>query len=194
MKQIIRNLKSALVFGLLAVVFAGFGPAELNAAGPRKHWESKVKAELPKYGHRNWIVIADSAYPKQSAEGIETMYTRAGQLEVLEGVLKQLEDAPHVVPVVLLDAELASVPDKHAPGIEAYRQKLKQKLKGRQVQVMPHEEIIGELDKASKLFNVLILKTDMVLPYTSVFLRLECGYWDADKEKALREALKARKK
>ena len=59
---------------------------------------------------------------------------------------------------------------------------------------MPHEEIIGELAKASKLFNVLILKTDMALPYTSVFLRLECGYWDAGKEKALREALKAKKK
>ena len=53
---------------------------------------------------------------------------------------------------------------------------------------MPHEDIIAELDKASEMFNVLLLKTDMTLPYTSVFLQLDCGYWNADKEKRLRAA------
>ena len=41
----------------------------------------------------------------------------------------------------------------------------------------------------SKMFNVLLLKTDMVLPYTSVFLQLDCGYWNAEKEQRLRDAL-----
>lgn len=155
-------------------------------------WREKLEAELPVFGHRNWIVIADSAYPKQSAPAIETIWTGAGQLEVLDTVLQQIATAPHVQPLVYLDAELDNVPEEHAPGVEAYRKQLKQQLKGKQIQVLPHEQIIAELDRVSKLFNVLVLKTDMVIPYTSVFLQLDCGYWDADKEKALRDALRAR--
>jgi hypothetical protein len=33
---------------------------------------------------------------------------------------------------------------------------------------------------------VLILKTDLTLPYTSVFIELDCGYWGPEKEQALR--------
>jgi len=40
------------------------------------------------------------------------------------------------------------------------------------------------------LFNVLILKTDMTLPYTSVFIELECGYWSEAAEKKPRAAIK----
>jgi hypothetical protein len=29
----------------------------------------------------------------------------------------------------------------------------------------------------------------MTLPYTSVFLQLDCGYWSADAERRLREAM-----
>ena len=32
-------------------------------------WQTKLKKELPLLGHRNWIVIADSAYPWQTAPG-----------------------------------------------------------------------------------------------------------------------------
>ena len=40
-------------------------------------WETALQSKLPVFGHRNWIVIADAAYPKQSAPGIETIYTGA---------------------------------------------------------------------------------------------------------------------
>jgi len=33
-------------------------------------WEDVLKDRLPLYGHRNWIVIADSAYPAQSSGGV----------------------------------------------------------------------------------------------------------------------------
>lgn len=45
------------------------------------------------------------AYPKQSASGIETIYTNAGQIEILEIVLAAIEEAPHVNPTVLVDKE-----------------------------------------------------------------------------------------
>ncbi|MCU0782363.1 MAG: hypothetical protein MUF04_14880, partial [Akkermansiaceae bacterium] len=38
-------------------------------------WEALLASELPRLGHRNFIVIADSAYPLQSAPGIRTVAT-----------------------------------------------------------------------------------------------------------------------
>lgn len=153
-------------------------------------WERRLMTELPAMGHRNWIVVADSAYPKQSASGIETLVTGEDQLDVLQTVLEVLSKTAHVRPVVMLDQELDSVPESGAPGITAYRTRLKTLLKGKLVQVKPHEAIIADLDEASKMFNVLLLKTTMTLPYTSVFLRLDCAYWNADLETRLRQALK----
>ena len=152
-------------------------------------WESKLKAELPKLGHRNWIVVADAAYPKQSAPGIETIFTGGEQLEVLKKVMKAVEAAPHVKAIILVDAELDHVSDKDAPGVTAYRAALKELMKGAQTKVMPHEQIISKLDEGSKLFNVLLLKTTMTIPYPSVFLELDCGYWNAAKEQRLRAAI-----
>jgi D-ribose pyranose/furanose isomerase RbsD len=163
----------------MAMAFTGSGCS--NTA-----WQGQLDGALAEYGHRNWIVVADSAYPKQSAAGIETIATGKGQIEVLEMVLEAVAEAPHVQAIVMLDAELDSVTEANAPGIAAYRSQLKASLQGKQVKVMPHEDIIAELDKASEMFNVLLLKTDMTLPYTSVFLQLDCGYWNADKEKRLR--------
>jgi len=57
---------------------------------------------------------------------------------------------------------------------------------------MEHEKIISLLDQAGQTFRVLIVKTNMTLPYTSVFLQLDCGYWSADAEQRLRKAMAAR--
>lgn len=35
----------------------------------------------------------------------------------------------------------------------------------------------------------MIIKTDLPLPYTPVFIRLDCGYWSAEAEKELRTAM-----
>ncbi len=165
------------VVGLLALIGTG-----CHSSG----WQPRLDEALSVYGHRNWIVVADSAYPRQSAAGIETIATGMDQIEVLDLVLGAIAEAPHVQAIVLVDAELDSVAEADAPGITDYRARLQASLQGKQVQTMPHDDIIAELDKASEMFNVLLLKTDMVLPYTSVFLKLDCGYWNADKEKRLR--------
>jgi len=153
-------------------------------------WQQRLAAELPLLGHRNWIVVADSAYPQQTRPGVETYYIGGDQLEAVEAVLQAVDEAKHVQAVPLLDAELPAVAETDAPGIDAYRAGLDELMKGRPTQTVPHEDIIGELDEAGKLFRVVILKTDMTLPYTSVFLRLECGYWTPEKEGRLREAMK----
>ena len=106
-------------------------------------WQRRFNEVLPEYGHRNWIVVADSAYPKQSAPGIETIATDQPQFEVLEIVLDAIEHSPHVQAIVMLDAELDRVSEADAPGVTAYRNELKQHLRGKQVNTMPHEDIIG---------------------------------------------------
>ena len=152
-------------------------------------WQSTFDETLHEFGHRNWIVIADYAYPSQSGSGIKTISTGKEQGEVLSYVLKQIEASPHVKPIILLDEELEYIPEKDAPGIEAYRTQLNDILNGKEISIMPHEQIIRHLDEGAKLFNILILKTTLTIPYTSVFINLDCNYWSAEKEAALRERI-----
>jgi L-fucose mutarotase/ribose pyranase (RbsD/FucU family) len=154
------------------------------------NWKEKLQKELPLLGHRNWIVVADSAYPLQTAPGIETIYVDADQLEVVKGVLSELAKTKHVKPTIYTDAEMKFVAEANAPGIGAYRDALGKILAGKPVQVLPHEQIIANLDEAGKTFKVLIIKTTLTKPYTSVFFQLECAYWNAESEKELRDAMK----
>ena len=154
-----------------------------------KDWKSKVESTLNLYGHRNWIVIADAAYPQQSNPAIKTIKIDADQLEAVEFVLQLIEKAKHVDANIIIDKEMAFVPEKDANGIETYRTNLNKLFQGKPVKSMLHEDIIHELDAAAKLFNVLIIKTDLAIPYTSVFFQLECGYWNAEAEKNLRATL-----
>src|ERR1700733_3699948 len=87
-------------------------------------WQRKLEQELPLMGHRNWIVIVDSAYPLQTSAGIETIETNADQLAVVRYVLLALKTSKHVRPLVHTDKELQFVPDQEAPGVERYREEL----------------------------------------------------------------------
>ena len=153
------------------------------------NWKSELEQTLKIYGHRNWIVIADAAYPQQSNPAIQTLAIDAGQLEAVEFVSQLIDNAGHVHTNIFIDKELAFIEEVDAPGIEAYRTDLNKLLEGKTVKTMLHEDIIRELDASAKLFNVLIIKTDLAIPYTSVFFQLECGYWNADAESRLRDEL-----
>ena len=85
--------------------------------------------------------------------------------------------------------ELEFVAEVDAPGITHYREKLKKLLGAHSIKTELHEDIIKKLDAAGQTFHVLLLKTRHTQPYTSVFLQLECGYWDSKKEKSLRTAI-----
>jgi hypothetical protein len=77
-----------------------------------------------------------------------------------------------------------------APGIEACRAKLDTMLKGREVKPVLHEELIARLDQVAKTFRILMIKTTLTLPYTSVFMELDCGYWSPKAEAKMREQMK----
>ncbi|OHX64643.1 RbsD/FucU domain-containing protein [Flammeovirga pacifica] len=149
-------------------------------------WKNEVTQTLALYGHRNWIVVADAAYPQQSNPAIKTMTINATQLEAVEFIRDKIKEAKHVDATIFLDKEMKFVMASAAPGIDEYRNKLKDLISTENVQSKLHEEIICELDTSAELFHVLIIKTDLTIPYSSVFFQLECGYWNAASEKKLR--------
>jgi hypothetical protein len=165
-----------------------------SAVRPGESWEQRFRRLLALYGHRNWIVVADSAYPAQSGQGIETVVSGADHLDVLREVLDGLAASKHVKPIIYTDQELQFVPEESAAGVSAYRQRLAKVLENRPVSVLPHMQIISKLDQVGQTFNVLIIKTDMAIPYTSVFLELDCAYWGADAEKKLRALMPSQPK
>ena len=162
-----------------------------SATTGESDWEMDLKRTLPLFGHRNWIVVADAAYPAQSKAGIETVVCGAGQTEAVGKVLRAIEACTHVRAKVYVDAELSHVTEKDAPGIGAYRAELEKLLDGAAVKRIPHEEIIYKLDASAAVFNILILKTTLTIPYTSVFFELDCGYWSAEAEARLRASIPA---
>ena len=174
---------------LLTLAFLAISVIPAHAAD----WRATLQRELPLLGHRNWIVIVDSAYPLQSSPGVETLETGATQQEVVRDVLQTLASSTHVAPDVFMDAELPYVPEQKAPGVTDYRKSLPEILGAHPVTSLPHEQLIKMLGDSGKTFHILILKTTMTIPYTSVFLRLGCKYWNDADEKGLRKAMSQRK-
>ncbi len=154
-------------------------------------WERQLNLLLPLFGHRNWIVVADSAYPAQSRPGIETIVSGAGQIEVARKVLGAIAASKHVRANIYLDQELEFVAEQAAPGVSEYRTQLADLLKTANATTMPHEQIIARLDQTAQVFRVLIIKTELTIPYTSIFFELDCGYWSAEARQRLRQAMAA---
>lgn len=175
------------VFAALILLIAAALPARPQTFPTP--WKAKVAEAMPLLGHRNWILIVDSAYPLQSAPGVETIETNAGMFEVVQSVLSTINSSIHVRPDIYMDAELPFVSDQDAPGASAYRVKIAKVLSGYTVQSVLHDKIIADIGQTGSQFHVLVLKTNLAIPYTSVFIRLDCKYWSADAEKRMREKM-----
>lgn len=158
------------------------------------NWKDKVKQELPYMGHRNWLLVVDKAYPLQSAEGMRYTNTNMPLPEVLDFVLSAMKDSPHVKPIIYTDQELNALDDTFCKGIGEMRDAINQVIARHadksSVRTMLHDDVFNKLDAASKLFTVQVLKTESLLPYTSVFIEFDCGYWSETQEKKLREKMK----
>ena len=168
------------------MAFQGGGIAD--AAEP-PDWKAKVLETMPLLGHRNWILVVDSAYPLQVSPGIETIETNASQLDAVQFVLHAIDQSIHVRPIIYTDSELPFVTDQDAPGVSAYRSQIGALLRGYPQESLLHEKMLANVDEAAKVFRVLVLKTKMTIPYTSVFIRLDCKYWSADDESRLRKRM-----
>lgn len=176
------RMKSLFAAMLAALPLASCAPKAAS-------WSDEFKSMLPLLGHRNWIVIADMAYPLQSGDGIVTLYADEPYQEVLKKVKSAIDEAPHVYPHIWRDRELGFIDESLMPGIDALKAETASIL-GPEAQSAAHEDIIRRLDESGSLYKVVIIKTPLTVPYTTVFFELDCDYWDADKAAVLAEKMK----
>ncbi|MFI3322908.1 MAG: hypothetical protein R3Y50_10385 [Rikenellaceae bacterium] len=151
-------------------------------------WREEFSNELPFYGHRNWILVVDKAFPLQSSAGISYICSGEEIEDALEFVLESVNAASHVKPIIYTDKELtvlSQIGEEEAQMVE----KLDSILKNYEVNSLLHDEIFKKMDEASKMFNVMIIKTESNIAYSSIFIELDCGYWNGEKEAKLRELL-----
>ncbi len=188
--QATKSMAVSMIVPLFCYVVVGFFAfVGAHAAPFRKPWERRIEHLVPVFGHRNWVVVADSAYPAQSKPGIETIYTGEDHIQLLEKIAQAINESGHIRANIYVDAELKQVPEKDAPGVTEFRSEIDRVLSGRNARVLEHEQIISKLDETAKLFKIVILKSTLAIPYTSIFLELDCGYWNAEAEKRLRDSL-----
>lgn len=152
-------------------------------------WEARVDTEVKALGYRNWIVIGDSAFPVHARRGIRTLIIDDEIPQVLTGVLNSLEGVQNVTPRMYVSRELRHIPNDRAPGMDQYRRYLESAMRGYPTREMESRSLSLLLEDSSKTFSVLVLKTKTALPYSSVFIELDSGYWDAESERVLRESM-----
>ena len=136
-----------------------------------------------------WIIIAEASFPAHSRQGVRQVNSSASIPETLDYVLNALERTENVRPQLYLTRELRAVENDFAPGIDELRKKIEASLHGHESTELDQQILLTLLEDATRSFDVLVIRTPTALPYSSVFLELQPGYWDVDSETRLRERI-----
>ena len=153
-------------------------------------WDEVVAKTVRAMGDGNWIVVADSSFPSLSDDGIQTVVADRALLGVLERVFKEIDSAGHVRGTAMLTEELNNIPERDAPAIAKHRKKLGDVLKNRDISRALDAELLKKMREVAGDFKVLVVKTKMKIPYTAVYVELERSYWNEEREKRLRNAMR----
>lgn len=145
--------------------------------------------EVEALGNRNWIVIADESFPLHTRRGVRTLLVDKEAPAVLSGVIDVLESQQHVRPIFYRTRELGFVENDSAPGIDMYRESITSALRGYSIRELQYRSLAVVLEDESKTFAVLVIKTKTALPYSSIFIELDSGYWDSRQERDMRSAM-----
>ncbi len=153
-------------------------------------WKTALQSKLSAFGHRNWILVVDKAFPMQNGSGITYINSDEKLLPVLSYTLGEINNSSHVKPIIYQDKELRFITEEQSRGAGELRESIQKVVGEQKVQQIAHDSIFLKIDEAAKLFNVLIIKTNETIPYSSVFLQLDCAYWTDEKEAMLRVNMK----
>jgi len=187
-----KTLKSALLIAIGVISLPAICCFAQNpATGPSSDWKAIVQSRLALYGHRNWIAVTDSAFPAIANPGVETIVVNDDLASVLRYVAGAISSSRHVRATAFVDQELPFVDEHDYPGVSELRKQIAATFAKDQISSLPHSEIIGKLDEAGKTFRILFIKTTGTIPYTSVFMRLDCGYLSEEGERKIRTAISA---
>jgi D-ribose pyranose/furanose isomerase RbsD len=152
-------------------------------------WKSAVNRRTGQMGFRNWIVVAEASFPAFGRVGVHQVPANVEIPEALDYVLNAIEQTQHVKPNIYLTRELRSLKNDEAPGVDQLREQLQGALHGMETTSLEQESLMTLLQDANRSFDVLIIRTTSALPYSSVFIELQPGYWDAEAEQQLRDRM-----
>jgi len=172
---------------VVAVVFLATGCMPFGGQG--NAWRAAVDRQASQLGYRNWIVVAEASFPAHNRAGLRQVTAPVEVPEAVDYVLQVLERTENLRPQVYLTRELRSVENDFAPGIDQLRERLRDSLHGHEPTELDQQSLITLMTDANLSFDVLVIRTHTALPYSSVFLELRPGYWDADSESRLRERI-----
>lgn len=180
------------IFSILATcLLTGCGVWGGKQAPQYEELDPGLVREVRALGNRNWIVIADESFPLHTRRGVRTLLVDKEIPEVLSGVIDVLESQQHVTPIFYRTRELGFVENDTAPGIDMYRKAITESLRGYEIRDFQYRYLSVVLEDDSKTFAVLVLKTKTALPYSSIFIELDSGYWDQRSEQKLRSKMEA---
>jgi D-ribose pyranose/furanose isomerase RbsD len=186
-----KALNLSLVCISLALLVIVGPSLKSNAPSLTADWKTTFQERLPVYGHRNWIIVSDAAFPAYSQSGIETIVANQDLPSVLNYVAHAISSSKHVRATAFLDRELQFVQEKDYSGVEHLRQEITSVFAKNNLSSIPHSEVLSKIDDAGKTFRVLFIKTNTTIPYTSVYMRLDCGYMTDEVESKIRNAVAA---
>jgi len=186
--------KNVVRIALTLMLLAGALLAQVAPKPAPAPWQTILQQRLPLYGHRNWIVVADAAYPAYSQSGVETIVANQDLPSVVKYVARAIASSKHVRAAVFVDQELQFVQETDYPGVTALREAITHTFARNSLSTIPHAESISRIDDAAKTFRVLFIKTNTTIPYTSVFMRLDCGYLTDEVDKKIKDAMAAASK
>jgi RbsD / FucU transport protein family len=185
----LKGRSRTIVWVLALLVSSSFSPGQSGGSSP--DWQAIVQNRLPLYGHRNWIVVTDSAFPVYAAPGIETIVVNEDLPSVVKYVAKAISSTRHVRATVFLDQELQFVDESDYPGVTELRGQIVALFPKDQRSSIPHADAMARIEEAAKTFRILFIKTSATIPYTSVFMRLDCGYLSDKVERKIRAGMAA---
>jgi D-ribose pyranose/furanose isomerase RbsD len=171
---------------VIAVAVTGCGLWPRDRGG----WKGAIDSQVAQLGYGNWIVIVEAAFPAHNRIGTRQVNSYRPIPEVLDEVLRTLEKTEHVRPRIYLPLELDAVENDYAPGIADYRRELEFALHGYETVRAEQDSLVTLALDAQRSLDVLVIRSSTALPYSSVFLELQPGYWDGDSESRLRQRLR----
>lgn len=169
---------------LAAVLWSG-----CTFGGSGNDWRGALATQTSQLGSRNWIVISEASFPAQARQGVRQIVANEEIPAVLDDVLRTLEQTEHVRPQIYVNRELRAVENDYAPGIDDFRQKLQSSLHAHETTELEQQSLFTLLQDATKSYQVLVIRTTTALPYTTIYLELQPGYWDGEAEQHLRERI-----
>jgi len=194
-RRLLPLLLTSLTLASLLAGCAGTDEAaqrEENARARAENLErlrAQIAPELTRLGARNWIVIADPTLPVLAGAGVQVLPVEANNADTLREVLDQLELQAALVPRLWVSRELTAIPENRAPGVHRYTREMKNLIRGRFHYYIDQRFIDMQLAQAAANYRVLYLKTNTHLPYSSIAIELDSGYWNPDAEAEIRQRL-----